>query len=98
MKDSEIPAFVAALLTVCKRAVKDDNWEAPNEPGTFNGHCCPLSIYAQYNRFKPILPDSDLDLAMSFMCGYDIRKGSTDHRFYVLGQTFRKLADTVGFK
>lgn len=96
MKDSEIPAFTTKVLAVCKQAVRDGWYREPKPPGEYNGHWCPLQAYAQVGCG---LSMSEQVIANSFMRGYDLKGygGVRDYRFYVLGQAFRKIADTIGF-
>lgn len=100
MNASDIPEFTSKILAACKQAVQDGNWQNPKSPGTPNVHCCPINCY-QGNLGIRI---SSAEI-MSFMRGYDLRlKNSpeiisqySDYRFYILGQTFREIALTVGF-
>lgn len=95
MKDSDVPAFTDKILDACKRATKEGYWEPPRKLGEFNNRCCPLLVSGAY--LAKVSPISSNEVS-GFTRGYDGRRvDDADERFYILGQGFRKIAETTGF-
>jgi hypothetical protein len=96
MFKSEIPSFTDKILQACKAATRNGDWQPPKEAGEKNDCCCPLRVL--WISDSESLNSLSRVQSLSFMRGYDLREfPDKDFNFYILGQGFRKIAETTGF-